>query len=101
VDRKRIPQDWRKRLNAIRSRISSVFLSLPRDLDPFFLTVDANCRFLNQNSFDLVLQLCLGVKLVQLELYVLNFRKLTAFTSENLSLIILSVATYHGSCFFC
>ncbi|KAJ1699897.1 hypothetical protein LUZ63_008409 [Rhynchospora breviuscula] len=42
VDRKRIPQDWRKRLNSIRSRISSVFSSLPRDLDPFFLTLDAD-----------------------------------------------------------
>lgn len=40
VDRKKIPQDWRKRLNAVRSKISSAFSSLPKDLDPFFLTLD-------------------------------------------------------------
>lgn len=40
VDRKKIPQDWRKRLNSIRSRISSAFMSLPRDLDPFLQTLD-------------------------------------------------------------
>ncbi|WOL14948.1 hypothetical protein Cni_G23729 [Canna indica] len=40
VDRKRIPQDWRKRLSLIRSRISSALPSLPRDLDPFFQTID-------------------------------------------------------------
>ncbi|XP_010928446.1 CDK5RAP3 protein homolog isoform X2 [Elaeis guineensis] len=40
VDRKKIPQDWRKRLSSIRSRISSAFMSLPRDLDPFLQTLD-------------------------------------------------------------
>ncbi|CAA6661596.1 unnamed protein product [Spirodela intermedia] len=40
VDRRRIPSDWRKRLGSIRSRISSAFSSLPRDLDPFFKTLD-------------------------------------------------------------
>ncbi|THU71438.1 hypothetical protein C4D60_Mb04t01430 [Musa balbisiana] len=40
VDRKRIPQDWRKRLSAIRARISSALPSLPRDLDPFLQTLD-------------------------------------------------------------
>ncbi|XP_008795749.3 CDK5RAP3-like protein isoform X1 [Phoenix dactylifera] len=40
VDRKKIPQDWRKRLSSIRSRISSAFTSLPRDLDPFLQTLD-------------------------------------------------------------
>ncbi|KAG6486010.1 hypothetical protein ZIOFF_054580 [Zingiber officinale] len=40
VDRKRIPQDWRKRLSSIKSRISSALSSLPRDLDPFFQTLD-------------------------------------------------------------
>lgn len=39
VDRKRIPQDWRKRLSSIKSRISSALSSLPRDLDPFFQTL--------------------------------------------------------------
>uniref|UniRef100_A0A1D1XL83 CDK5RAP3-like protein n=1 Tax=Anthurium amnicola TaxID=1678845 RepID=A0A1D1XL83_9ARAE len=40
VDRKRIPYDWRKRLNSVRSRISSAFSSLPKHLDPFFETLD-------------------------------------------------------------
>ncbi|CAL9049787.1 CDK5RAP3-like protein [Musa acuminata AAA Group] len=40
VDRKRIPQDWRKRLTAIRARISSALPSLPRDPDPFLQTLD-------------------------------------------------------------
>ncbi|XP_078438671.1 CDK5RAP3 protein homolog [Wolffia australiana] len=40
VDRRRIPVDWRKRLASIRSRIASSFSSLPRDLDPFFQTLD-------------------------------------------------------------
>ncbi|KAL2923810.1 CDK5RAP3-like protein [Bienertia sinuspersici] len=31
VDRKRIPVDWRKRLTAIRAKISSAFASLPKD----------------------------------------------------------------------
>lgn len=40
VDRKRIPADWRKRMISIRSKISSAYSSLPKDLDPFFLTLD-------------------------------------------------------------
>ncbi|KAK4792842.1 hypothetical protein SAY86_023277 [Trapa natans] len=40
VDRKRIPSDWRKRLAAIRARITKEFLSLPRDIDPYLQTVD-------------------------------------------------------------
>lgn len=40
MDRKRIPSDWRKRLNSIRVRISSAFSSLPKNLDPFFQTLD-------------------------------------------------------------
>ncbi|XP_020111619.1 CDK5RAP3-like protein [Ananas comosus] len=40
VDRKKIPYDWRKRVSAIRSRISSALSSLPRDLDPFLRTLD-------------------------------------------------------------
>ncbi|XP_059668492.1 CDK5RAP3-like protein [Cornus florida] len=40
VDRKRIPFDWRKRLTAVRAKISTVFPSLPKDTDPFFLTLD-------------------------------------------------------------
>ncbi|KAG0475288.1 hypothetical protein HPP92_014974 [Vanilla planifolia] len=41
VDRKRIPADWRKRLSSIRARISSSFFSLPKELDPFFQTLDS------------------------------------------------------------
>ncbi|XP_057817825.2 CDK5RAP3-like protein [Cryptomeria japonica] len=39
VDRKRIPADWRKRLNSLRGRITSAFQSLPKDLDPWFQTL--------------------------------------------------------------
>ncbi|CAK9319490.1 unnamed protein product [Citrullus colocynthis] len=40
VDRKRIPADWRKRLAALRVRISKEFLSLPKDTDPYFHSLD-------------------------------------------------------------
>ncbi|XP_022967759.1 CDK5RAP3-like protein isoform X1 [Cucurbita maxima] len=40
VDRKRVPADWRKRLAALRVRISKEFLSLPKDTDPYFHTLD-------------------------------------------------------------
>lgn len=40
VDRKRIPSDWRKRLAALRTRISTAFASLPKDIDPFIQTLD-------------------------------------------------------------
>ncbi|KAJ7976856.1 CDK5RAP3-like protein [Quillaja saponaria] len=40
VDRKRIPADWRKRLAAVRARISKEFSSLPKDIDPYFQTLD-------------------------------------------------------------
>ncbi|KAK8926022.1 CDK5RAP3-like protein [Platanthera zijinensis] len=40
VDRKKIPADWRKRMISIRAKISSAFSSLPKDLHPFFLTLD-------------------------------------------------------------
>ncbi|KAG4130121.1 hypothetical protein ERO13_D09G123264v2 [Gossypium hirsutum] len=40
VDRKRIPSDWRKRLAAIRSKISKEFSALPKDIDPYFQTLD-------------------------------------------------------------
>ncbi|XP_022928745.1 CDK5RAP3-like protein isoform X1 [Cucurbita moschata] len=40
VDRKRVPADWRKRLTALRVRISKEFLSLPKDTDPYFHTLD-------------------------------------------------------------
>ncbi|XP_051150238.1 CDK5RAP3-like protein isoform X2 [Andrographis paniculata] len=32
--------DWRKRMVAVRSKISSSFTSLPKDIDPFFQTLD-------------------------------------------------------------
>ncbi|KAG7961749.1 hypothetical protein I3843_09G032200 [Carya illinoinensis] len=41
VDRKRIPADWRKRLAAIRARISKEFSGLPKDIDPYIQTLDA------------------------------------------------------------
>ncbi|KAJ7972285.1 CDK5RAP3-like protein [Quillaja saponaria] len=40
VDRKRIPADWRKKLAVIRARISKEFSSLPKDIDPYFQTLD-------------------------------------------------------------
>lgn len=40
MDRKRVPADWRKRVAAIRARISKEFPSLPKDSDPFFQTLD-------------------------------------------------------------
>lgn len=40
VDRKRIPGDWRKRLNGIKPKILSAFNSLPKDVDPYFHTLD-------------------------------------------------------------
>lgn len=40
VDRKRIPADWRKRLAAIRVRISKEFSALPKDIDPYIQTLD-------------------------------------------------------------
>ncbi|ESW17657.1 hypothetical protein PHAVU_007G257900 [Phaseolus vulgaris] len=41
VDRKRVPADWRKRVAAIRARISKDFSSLPKDSDPLFQTLDS------------------------------------------------------------
>ncbi|XP_031286986.1 CDK5RAP3-like protein [Pistacia vera] len=40
VDRKRIPSDWRKRMAVIRAKISKEFASLPKDIDPYFQTLD-------------------------------------------------------------
>ncbi|CAI9765680.1 unnamed protein product [Fraxinus pennsylvanica] len=40
VDRKRIPSDWRKRLAAVKAKISAAFAALPKDIDPLFLTLD-------------------------------------------------------------
>ncbi|KAL9155255.1 hypothetical protein ABFS82_10G170000 [Erythranthe guttata] len=40
VDRKRIPVDWRKRMAAVRAKIAASFASLPKDIDPFFQTLD-------------------------------------------------------------
>ncbi|XP_034694291.1 LOW QUALITY PROTEIN: CDK5RAP3-like protein [Vitis riparia] len=40
VDRKRVPADWRKRLTSIRARISTAFASLPKEIDPYFQTLD-------------------------------------------------------------
>ncbi|KAH7512415.1 hypothetical protein FEM48_Zijuj12G0088500 [Ziziphus jujuba var. spinosa] len=40
VDRKRIPADWRKRFTAVRARIAKEFASLPKDIDPYFQTLD-------------------------------------------------------------
>nr|KAJ0206985.1 hypothetical protein LSAT_V11C500288550 [Lactuca sativa] len=40
VDRKRIPSDWRKRVAVVKAKISAAFQSLPKDVDPFFQTLD-------------------------------------------------------------
>lgn len=40
IDRRRIPADWRKRLSSLRARIASALKSLPKDLDPWFQTLD-------------------------------------------------------------
>jgi len=40
VDRKRVPQDWRKRLAGIRARIAAAFPSLPRELHPSLLGLE-------------------------------------------------------------
>ncbi|CAA3015090.1 CDK5RAP3-like protein [Olea europaea var. sylvestris] len=40
VDRKRIPSNWRKRLAAVKAKISAAFAALPKDIDPLFLTLD-------------------------------------------------------------
>ncbi|KAL6958907.1 hypothetical protein U1Q18_040252, partial [Sarracenia purpurea var. burkii] len=40
VDRKRIPSDWRKRLISVRAKIWTAFSSLPKDIDPYFQTLD-------------------------------------------------------------
>lgn len=42
VDRKRIPGDWRKRLAAARARISKEFASLPKDMNPYFSSLEAD-----------------------------------------------------------
>ncbi|CAL9025982.1 unnamed protein product [Prunus brigantina] len=42
VDRKRIPGDWRKRLAAVRARISKEFASLPKDINPYFSSLEAD-----------------------------------------------------------
>lgn len=40
VDRKRVPADWRKRLAAIRALVAKQFPGLPKDVDPYFQTLD-------------------------------------------------------------
>ncbi|KAK6941900.1 CDK5 regulatory subunit-associated protein 3 [Dillenia turbinata] len=40
VDRKRIPADWRKRAAAVKAKISTAFSSLPKEIDPYFQTLD-------------------------------------------------------------
>ncbi|CAN6719330.1 unnamed protein product [Malus baccata var. baccata] len=42
VDRKRIPGDWRKRLAAVRARISKEFASLPKDINPYFHSLESD-----------------------------------------------------------
>ncbi|KAK4281827.1 hypothetical protein QN277_013277 [Acacia crassicarpa] len=58
VDRKRIPADWRKRLAAIRARISKEFSSLPRDTDPYFQTLDPEgiCYVEARQIYDILLK---------------------------------------------
>ncbi|GFQ05450.1 cdk5rap3-like protein [Phtheirospermum japonicum] len=44
VDRKRIPADWRKRMAAVRARITTSFASLPKEIDPLFQTLDPEAK---------------------------------------------------------
>ncbi|CAN6577118.1 unnamed protein product [Malus baccata var. baccata] len=44
VDRKRIPGDWRKRLTAVRARISKEFASLPKDINPYFHSLESDAK---------------------------------------------------------
>ncbi|KAL3686703.1 hypothetical protein R1sor_013012 [Riccia sorocarpa] len=41
VDRRKIPTDWRKRLAGVQSRVRTVLSTLPRDVDSWFRTLDA------------------------------------------------------------
>lgn len=55
VDRKRIPGDWRKRLAAVRARISKEFASLPKDINPYFSSLEADGWFFFElNPFQIV-----------------------------------------------
>lgn len=45
MDRKRIPADWRKKVAAIRVKILKEFPSLPKDIDPYFQTLDPEGNF--------------------------------------------------------
>ena len=59
VDRKRIPYDWRKRLLAIRSKITTAFATLPKELNPWFTTLTIEgMMFLNLVSFSSIF--CFG-----------------------------------------
>ncbi|KAK1428822.1 hypothetical protein QVD17_17662 [Tagetes erecta] len=40
IDRKRVPSDWRKRVAIVKAKISSAFQSLPKDVHPYFQTLD-------------------------------------------------------------
>ncbi|KAI3830154.1 hypothetical protein L1987_04288 [Smallanthus sonchifolius] len=40
VDRKRVPSDWRKRVAAVKAKITAAFQSLPKDVNPYFQTLD-------------------------------------------------------------
>lgn len=51
IDRKRIPSDWRKRLAALKVRITKELLSLPKDADPYFHTLDPEGWIQLFNSF--------------------------------------------------
>lgn len=58
VDRKRIPADWRKRLAATRARISKEFSALPKDVDPYFQTLDPDGigYFESKQIYDILLK---------------------------------------------
>jgi hypothetical protein len=58
VDRKRIPADWRKRVAVIRVKILNEVSSLPKEIDPFFQTLDPEgfkffkfCSFISLANF--------------------------------------------------
>lgn len=42
VDRRKIPADWRKKLASVQAKVRTAFSTLPRSVDPWFLTLEAD-----------------------------------------------------------
>eukprot|EP00897_Mesotaenium_endlicherianum_P005107 jgi/Mesen1/4624/ME000237S03659 len=41
VDRKKVPPDWRKKLAAVQARLTTALQALPRDINPWFLSLSS------------------------------------------------------------